>query len=140
MSVTIIYENRVPLEVASATAEGDNLWLTTADLVRATGWELKLQGACLGDRCVPIPSNREAEFQRLDGGFNLAALARDIGQPYVADERLGVWSFAPAPEAIGGKLHSLEAPDFTLPDLDGRMHSLSDYRGRKVLLMSWASW
>src|SRR5437879_5307093 len=106
MSVTIIYENRVPLDVASATAEGDNLWLTAADLVRATGWELKPQGACLGDRCVPIPSNRAAEFQRLDGGFNLAALARQIGQAYVANERLGVWSFAQAPEAIGGKLHS----------------------------------
>ena len=140
MSVTIIYENRVPLDLASATAEGDNLWLTTSDLVDATGWELKPQGACLGDRCVPIPSKRVAEFQRSDDGFNLAALARHIGQPYVANERHSVWSFASAPEGIGAKLRSLEAPDFTLPDLDGRMHSLSDYRGRKVLLMSWASW
>jgi peroxiredoxin len=32
------------------------------------------------------------------------------------------------------------APDFTLPDLDGRMHSLSDYRGKKVFLLAWASW
>ena len=32
------------------------------------------------------------------------------------------------------------APDFTLPDLDGKLHSLSDYRGKKVVLMSWASW
>ncbi len=26
------------------------------------------------------------------------------------------------------------APEFTLPDMDGKMHSLSDYRGRKVVL------
>ena len=26
------------------------------------------------------------------------------------------------------------------PDLDGKLHSLSDYRGLKVLLLSWASW
>jgi peroxiredoxin len=35
---------------------------------------------------------------------------------------------------------TLEAPDFTLPDIDGKQHSLSDYRGKKVLLLSWASW
>jgi len=43
-------------------------------------------------------------------------------------------------DEIGNRLRSLEAPDFTLPDLDGKLHSLSDYRGKKVLLMSWASW
>ena len=28
----------------------------------------------------------------------------------------------------------IEAPDFTLPDQNGEMHSLSDYRGQKVIL------
>ena len=37
-------------------------------------------------------------------------------------------------------LRSLEAPDFTLPDLEGRVHTLSEHRGRKVLLVTWASW
>ncbi len=27
-----------------------------------------------------------------------------------------------------------QAPDFTLPDQDGKIHSLSDYKGRKVIL------
>jgi hypothetical protein len=27
-----------------------------------------------------------------------------------------------------------------LPDLDGNLHRLSDYRGKKVLLSAWASW
>lgn len=30
--------------------------------------------------------------------------------------------------------------DFTLPDLEGRDHSLSDYRGRWVLVNYWATW
>jgi peroxiredoxin len=37
-------------------------------------------------------------------------------------------------------LASLEAPDFALPDWQGRPHRLSHYRGRKVLLATWASW
>lgn len=28
----------------------------------------------------------------------------------------------------------IQAPDFTLPDQNGEMHSLSDYRGRRVVL------
>jgi peroxiredoxin len=27
-----------------------------------------------------------------------------------------------------------------LPDLSGRMHALSDFRGKKVLLVAYASW
>lgn len=31
-------------------------------------------------------------------------------------------------------------PDILLPDLDGGFGKLSDYRGRKVLLIHFASW
>ncbi|MBK7726907.1 MAG: redoxin domain-containing protein [Dehalococcoidia bacterium] len=33
-----------------------------------------------------------------------------------------------------------EAPDFRLTDYLGMEHQLTDYRGRKVFLVSWASW
>jgi peroxiredoxin len=32
------------------------------------------------------------------------------------------------------------APNFTLPDLDGKMVSLGDYKGKVVLLNIWATW
>jgi len=32
------------------------------------------------------------------------------------------------------------APDFALTDLDGKEHKLSDYKGKKVLLVFWATW
>ncbi len=32
------------------------------------------------------------------------------------------------------------APDFRLEDLDGRIHRLSDYRGRVVIVNFWATW
>ena len=33
-----------------------------------------------------------------------------------------------------------KAPGFTLPTVDGGPLSLSDLRGRKVVMFSWASW
>ena len=33
-----------------------------------------------------------------------------------------------------------QAPDFTLPSLDGRDVSLSDFRGNRVAVLIWASW
>jgi len=77
MPATIIYGDKTTL-VNGALIEGDNLWLSSSDLTRATGWELKPQGACLRDRCVPITAGRESEFVR-PGFFNISALARHLG-------------------------------------------------------------
>jgi hypothetical protein len=51
-----------------------------------------------------------------------------------------VWVLGESAQQRAAALASLEAPDFTLPDVNGRMHRLSDYRGKKVLLVTWASW
>lgn len=32
------------------------------------------------------------------------------------------------------------APDFALSDIEGKMHKLSDYKGKKILLTFWATW
>jgi peroxiredoxin len=33
-----------------------------------------------------------------------------------------------------------DAPDFTVEDIAGKTHTLSDYRGRNVMVVFWATW
>jgi hypothetical protein len=137
-TVDIIYGGRVSTGVA-ARAERSALWLSAEDLERASGWAPKPEGLCKGEVCVPIPPARAVEFAA-GGHYNLAALAATLGQPVVHDDEHAVWCFGEAAETRARTLRSLRAPDFTLPDLEGRMHSLGAHRGKKVLLVSWASW
>ena len=37
-------------------------------------------------------------------------------------------------------LYRKTAPDFVLADITGKVHKLSDYRGKDVLLIFWATW
>ncbi len=134
---TLLIEDQV-ISIPQARADGESLWVPLADL-QTTGWELRPEGACRGEVCVPIPRGREDEFVS-HGSFNLGGLAGYLGQPVVHDDESGTWVFGESAGDRTAALRSLQAPDFTLPDLDGRMHSLSDYRGRKVFLVSWASW
>ena len=137
MAIDIIYGENVSKGVDAEAKNG--LWLSAKDLTRVSGFERKPEGFCKGELCYPVPSAHKDEFERADR-YNLAALTGLIGQPMVVDEAHQVWCFGEAAENRTRALTSLEAPDFTLPDLDGRMHSLSEQRGKKVLLVSWASW
>lgn len=53
-------------------------------------------------------------------------------------------SLAAEPPPLGHELNVVDsmpgAPDFTLSDMDGEQHSLSDYRGRTVMLNFWGTW
>ena len=135
---TLIYAGRPPYRT-TATAEGDDLWLAGDELAAATGWALEPEGLCQADRCVRIPHGREGELVR-NAQVNVAALARLLEQPVLRDDAHGVWYVSDAAPARRAAMQSLQAPDFTLPDLEGRLHALADYRGKKVFLVSWASW
>ncbi len=41
--------------------------------------------------------------------------------------------------ALAGLVQA-EPVDFSLPDLEGKMHSLADYRGKWVIVNYWATW
>jgi hypothetical protein len=125
-----------------AAAEGD-LWVTLADLKRATRYVVKPQGICRDELCFPIPKGRKQAFlskQCRITWFNLSEFARLVGQPVAYDPEQSTWYFGPRSQEQNAFIDSFIAPDFSLPDVNGRIHSLSEYRGKKVLLITWASW
>jgi hypothetical protein len=87
-----------------------------------------------GDRELSLAARADAR------GIDLAAFARALDRPLalVLAEGVGVLGYSAAER--GAQLASLEAPDFRLPDLQGRRHALSEHRGKKVLLIAYASW
>ena len=134
-SLVLIDESR-PVTV-DAVLRGDSVRLSPAVVERALGWELKPDGLCRGDTCVPV---RERAALVDGDGIELGALARVLDRPLATDVDEGVAVLGASAADRSHRLASMEAPDFTLPDLDGRLHSLSDHRGRKALLIAWASW
>ena len=136
--VTLLTESGAH-EVTGAEASTGALWCPASEAVQATGWVAKPEGLCKGEICVPLPAGREREFA--DGGrINLAALWRHLGRPAVPSDRGHAWVLGESARERKAALAALEAPDFTLPDPSGRPHRLSDYRGKKVFLVTWASW
>jgi hypothetical protein len=119
-----------------ANVDGERVFLD-ADALAAIGWELHPEGLCRDGLCVPVPDGTTLE---VDGRVDLAALARVLDRPLAVDvaERAGYLGVSAGDR--GRALRSLVAPDFTLPDLAGRMHRLSDHRGKKILLVAYASW
>ena len=107
-----------------------------AALEATLGWDLQPEGLCQGPMCIPVD---QSALVREDG-LDLGVLAGALQRPLVTDEKHAVASLGASHHDRGDALASLEAPDFTLPDLDGNLHSLSDQRGKKVLLVAYASW
>ena len=142
LSATLIYDE-TQTAIARPRVNGDELWLTLADLVSSTGWEIKAEGICRGEFCVPLPTGRSDSLLSKEGSdtwFNLTAFARYLEQSVAHDATHSVWLFGEPPSAWQGRLNSLIAPDFTLPDLGGNLYTLSQFRGTKVALACWASW
>jgi hypothetical protein len=120
-----------------ARIEGDSVRIPAEDVAATLGWEIKPQGLCKGAVCIPVRDRAELVDAR---GVDLAALARLVGRPLALDVDEGAGCLTSSPAERAQQLNALEAPDFTLPDLYARRHSLSQYRGKKVLLVAYASW
>ena len=140
--VTVLFDDRV-VEVEQTLPDADDLWVLPADLPRVNGFELKPEGACLDELCVPVRQDRDSELFVRRGGegwFNVTGLARKLEQAYAVDHDHRVWSLGQIPVTRTRFLNTAMAPDFELPNREGELVRLSDFRGRKVLVVTWASW
>ena len=136
--ITLLAQERVH-QVEGGLVRGDHLWLSEAALKDVTGFELKPEGLCLEEICIPVPQDGSWEQERGGETFiDLSAMAAVMDQPLIR-EGDGLWSLGNAPVLRMG-LESGLAPDFELPDQAGQRVRLSDFRGKKVLLLTWASW
>lgn len=132
---TVLYDERVT-GIADAKTEGEHLWLKPEDLKAATGWKLEPQGLCKGDACV----RTQPAWVGSDGRVDLTAFANYMGQPITREASASAWAIGESVNARRDAMQAVTAPDFELPDLDGKLHKLSDYRGKKVFLYSWGSY
>ena len=106
----------------------DSLDVTAEQFAAGTGWEMKPEGACKAEVCVPLDQSE---------GFDLVATVARLGMSLVRDEQAGLW--AVGPESLGGRaLVSAEAPELVLDDVNGNEFRLSSLRGQKVVVVSWA--
>ncbi len=125
------------LRSLAATIADGRVFIPAAELARATGWALKPEGLCRDEACVPV---RDRAALTGAGGVDLAGFAAALGRPLALDVAEGTAALGTAAAERSAALASLEAPDFSLPDLTGRLHSLSEHRGKKALLIAYASW
>ncbi|MBL8377229.1 MAG: redoxin domain-containing protein [Burkholderiales bacterium] len=107
-----------------------SLKISRREFEAGTGWQLKPEGVCQGEVCIPL--SRPA-----GDPVDVTAVAADMGMPLVEAKGEGLWALGPA--AIGARaLATAQAPEMSLPDLQGRTFHLSSLRGKKVLLFAWA--
>jgi hypothetical protein len=127
-------ERAVPVP---ARVSGERVLLDPAVLKDALGWEVHNGLLCNDAMCIPLAD--EGALVR-DGGIDLTAFARALDRPLTVDTEEGAAFLGTSARERSQALAAQQAPDFSLPDLDGRLHTLREHRGKKILLVAWASW
>jgi hypothetical protein len=134
--ITIITD-QVTEVAATADPDRDTFLIDPATLHDALGWELGPNGLCGGDICIPVRLENEVRVGDL---LDLSAVIAVLRQPAVVDIDAGIVAVALPAELRRRALDDLDAPGFTLPDLDGVPHPLEKWSDRKKLLVTFSSW
>jgi hypothetical protein len=127
-------ERAVPL---SARRSGGSVLLDAGAVKDGLGWDVHDGLLCNDSMCIPLEN--EGAVVR-EGAIDLAGLAAAMDRALAVDVDERAAFLGGSARERSQALASQHAPDFSLPDLSGRVHSLAEQRGRKVLLVAWASW
>ena len=120
-----------------ARPSGDGVLLDAAGVKDALGWEVHDGLLCNDSMCIPL-DNASAVVR--EGAIDLAGLATAMDRALAVDLDERVAFLGGSARERRQALAAQQAPDFALPDLAGTTHTLGEQRGRKVLLVAWASW
>src|SRR5437867_3538006 len=98
----------------------DRLDLTAEEFEQITGWEIKPEGACKDELCVPLPP-LEADAE---GRIDVTVVAERLGMPIAHDESHGLWALG---RRSGDRrvLDSVRMPDLVLDDFDGNAFDMA---------------
>ncbi len=108
-----------------------SLSIPVTEFEQGTGWQIKPEGACKGDICIPLGGSTDS------GTLDIEQIASLMNLPLVSEPDLDLWALGP--DSIGGKtLATAEAPNLTLPDLSGNLFELHSLKGKKVVVYAWA--
>lgn len=132
--ITIISESATPTQ---GNWVGGAACIDAASLNDAIGWELKPEGLCREDICVPVEDRARIES---GDGIDIAEVAQILGRPSLLSSSTNTVTIGQPSIIRSRALSEREAPNFTLEDLDGESRSLSSWAGKKRLLVAFSSW
>ena len=80
LEITVLADQ--PVETEGSWSDGQP-YLASEEIERVLGWELKTEGLCKGDSCIPLGDNINSDSE---GAYNLSQLADLVGRPTLTDE------------------------------------------------------
>jgi len=136
---TVLFNDKTV--VVERVLKEPGLWVSPEDLTRVNGFVLKSEGACLDDLCIPVKQDSDL-LRTIDNKqwFSISAFADLMEQSYVVDEETNTWSFGEIPAKRQAMLTEAHAPEFEILDRQGRVVRMSDFKGKKALVITWSSW
>jgi peroxiredoxin len=133
-TATLLWEGQVGFFEMQGVPE----FIDANEFESLTGWELREEGLCNGDACVPLRDRARAVPR--PGVLDLSIVMPLLDRPLVIDQAAGVVSVGSTNQARRDALVARRAPSFSLPGLDGELHSLEHLRGRLTVLVTFSTW
>jgi hypothetical protein len=133
-TTTVIAEDAATVD---ATWDDGRPIVDPLSLTTIVGWELKPEGLCRNEACVPLPDRSAIEHA---DGVDLTAVADALGRPVLVDSEARMVAVGVPASDRQQALVGRKAPDATLLDLEGTQRRFSEWSGTRRLLVAFASW